>query len=164
MRSLRLQGLTGRPRGFTLVELAVVLALLGAILLAVVPRLSIFEEAAFRSDARKVASLIRRLDDAAASGKSYYRMTFDIGGNTLVAQKSFDSAVFESPEGMPSRVLLGRATGIKGLTQNGTTRSEGAASILFAPGGAPPFSISLEGSGFSCTVTYNPYSGKIRII
>lgn len=140
-----------------------VLALLGAILLAVVPRLSIFEEAAFRSDARKLASLIRRLDDAAASGKSYYRMTFDIGANTLVAQKSFDGVLFENPDGMPQRVFLGRATGITGLTQNGATSSEGTASVLFAPGGAPPFSISLEGSGFSCTVTYNPYSGKIRI-
>ena len=164
MRSLRLQGLAGRPRGFTLIELAVVLALLGAILLAVIPRLSIFEEAAFRSDARKLASLIRRLDDAAASSKSYYRMTFDIGGNTLIAQKSFDNALFESPEGMPARVLLGRTTGITGLTQNGATSSNGTASVLFAPGGAPPFSISLESSGFSCTVSYNPYSGKIRII
>ncbi|MCC6502913.1 MAG: prepilin-type N-terminal cleavage/methylation domain-containing protein [Deltaproteobacteria bacterium] len=155
--------MSGRTCGFTLIELAVVLALLGAVLLVAIPRLSIFEEAVLRSDARKVASLIRRLDDSAASGKSYYRMTFSIGGRSLEAQKSSDGMVFESPEGMPPRVVLSRATGIKGLALSGGNKAGGTASILFGPSGAEPFSIELEASGFSCTVSYNPYSGKIRI-
>lgn len=164
MRSPRLQGLHCGARGFTLIELAVVLALLGAVLLVALPRLSIFEEAVLRSDARRVASLIRRLDDSAASSKAYYSMAFSIGGRTLEARKSLDNVVFESPEDMPSRVTLGQSTGIKALVLSGSRRSEGRASVVFGPGGAEPFSISLEASGFSCTVSYNPYSGKVRII
>jgi prepilin-type N-terminal cleavage/methylation domain-containing protein len=151
--------------GFTLLELAVVLALLGAILLTAIPRLSIFEEAAFRSDARKVAALIRQLDDSSASGKSWYRLKFDIGGSSLETEKSLDGEAFAPPEDLPGTVNLGRTTGISGLVQNGSAQAAGPAIVLFEPGaGAEPFSISLEGEGRSCTISYNPYSGKVKII
>jgi prepilin-type N-terminal cleavage/methylation domain-containing protein len=151
--------------GFTMLELAVVLALLGVILLTAIPRLSIFEEAAFRSDARKVAALIRQLDDSSASGKSYYRLKFDIGGGSLEIEKSLDGAAFAPSEDLPGRVSLGRTTGISGLVQNGSSVASGAAIVLFEPGaGAEPFSISLESDGRSCTISYNPYSGKVKII
>lgn len=164
MRSPRLEGLNPGARGFTLIELAVVLALLGAVLLVALPRLSIFEEALLRSDARKVASLIRRLDDKAASSKAYYQMAFDMGGRRIEARKSLDGVVFESPEDIPSTVTLGQSTGIKAVVLSGALRSEGRGTVLFGPSGAEPFTISLEASGFSCTVSYNPYSGKVSII
>lgn len=164
MRSLRTEGSPPGAAGFTLLELAVVLALLGAILLTAIPRLSIFEDAAFRSDARKVAALIRQLDDSSASEKSYYRLKFDIGGRSFEAEKSLDGEAFAKPEGMPGHVSLGRTTGITGLVQSGSSQ-KGAAFVFFEPGiGAEPFSISLESGGQSCTISYNPYSGKVKII
>lgn len=165
MRSFRIDGSPPGPSGFTLLELSVVLALLGAILLTAIPRLSFFEEAAFRSDARKVAALIRRLDDSSTSGKSYYRLSFDIGGRTFTAEKSLDGKTFTSPGDMPSTVSLGRATGITGLVLGGSALKTGAASVLFEPGsGAEPLSISLESGGRTATVSYNPYSGKVEVI
>lgn len=164
MRSLRTEGSPPGAAGFTLLELVVVLALLGAILLTAIPRLSIFEDAAFRSDARKVAALIRRLDDSSASEKSYYRLKFDVGGRTLEAEKSLDGAVFAKPEDLPGHVSLGRTT-VTGLVQSGSSQKAGAAFVLFEPGsGAESFSISLERGSLSCTISYNPYSGKVKII
>jgi len=151
-------------RGATLIELAVVLALLGAVLLVALPRLSIFEEALLRSDARRVASLIRRLDDKAASTKAYYQMAFDMGGRHIEARKSLDGLDFESPEDIPSIVTLGQSTGIRTVVLSGERRTEGRAAVLFGPSGAEPFTISLSSSGFTCTVSYNPYSGKVSII
>lgn len=165
MRSLRTEGSPPVAAGFTLLELAVVLALLGAILLTAIPRLSIFEDAAFRSDARKVAALIRQLDDSSASEKAWYRLRFDIGGRSFEAEKSLDGVVFAKPEGMPGLVSLGRATGITGLVQSGNSQKSGAAFVFFEPGsGAEPFTISLESGGQSCAISYNPYSGKVKII
>ncbi|MBI2400185.1 MAG: prepilin-type N-terminal cleavage/methylation domain-containing protein [Deltaproteobacteria bacterium] len=162
MRSLRSEGLP-RARGFTLLELAVVLALLGAILLTVIPRLSIFEESAFRSDARRVASLIRQLDDSAAAEKSNYKLSFDIGGNRLEASKT-DGGPYVPPERMPAFVRLGRTTAITELMENNGAKKTGEAQVIFQPTGAEPFSISLASGGRTCTITYNPYSGKVKII
>lgn len=165
MRSFRIDGSPPGPSGFTLLELSVVLALLGAILLTAIPRLSFFEETAFRSDARKVAALIRRLDDSSASGKSYYRLSFDIGGRTFVAEKSLNGEEFSIPDGMPSTIRAGSATVITGLAQNGSALTTGAGSVLFEPGhGAAPFSISLGSGSMKATISYNPYSGKVEII
>lgn len=164
MRSLRSEGSPPSARGFTLLELAVVLALLGAILLFAVPRLSIFEDAAFRSDARRVASVIRQLDDSAASEKSFYRLSFTIGANSFELQKSADGESYSLPEGMPGLVRMGRTTSIASLAQGSGTKEAGQASIVFQPSGAEPFSISLESGGQRCTISYNPYSGKVKII
>lgn len=165
MRSLRFKGSPPSTAGFTLLELAVVLALLGAVLLTAIPKLSIFEDAAFRSDARKVAALIRQLDDSSASEKSWYRLKFNIGGRSFETEKSLDGTVFGRPEGLPGHVSLGRTTGITGLVLRGSAQATGAAFVLFEPGaGAEPFTISLERGALSCTISYNPYSGKVKII
>lgn len=154
----------GRDSAFTLIELAVVLALLGAVLLVAVPRLSIFEETAFRSDARRVASIIRQLDDSAAAGKSFYRMSFTLGSNSVEMAKSGDGKSYGPADGMPSEVNLGRTTNIASLSIGSITKESGPASIVFEPSGAAPFSISLESGGRRCTISYNPYSGKVKII
>lgn len=150
--------------GFTLVELAVVLAILGVVLLIAVPRLSIFEEAAFRSDARRVASLIRQLDDQAAAEKSFYKLSFAIGARSFEMQKSVDGDAFSAPERLPALVRLGRSTSIASVAHGSATREAGRAEIVFQPSGAEPFSISLESGGQRCTIDYNPYSGKVKII
>lgn len=164
MRGFRFAFTPAGVRAFTLLELAVVLALLGAILLVAVPRLSIFEETALRADARRVASIIRQLDDSAAAGKSFFRLSFTLGSNNFEMSKSNDRENYGPVDGMPSRVSLGRATNITSLSTGALTRESGPASIVFEPSGAEPFSISLESGGRRCTISYNPYSGKVKII
>lgn len=151
--------------GFTLIELSVTIVIIGAALLLALPKLSIFEEIAFRSDIRRVAGFIKRVDDSASSGKSWYRLTFNIGGNSIEASRSTDGALFTEPAGIPARVRLGRGTEITKLMQNGAALDSGEAGILFYPGaGAEAFSILLKRDGQTRTVTYNPYSGNVKVI
>lgn len=163
MRNSRSEAPRPGASAFTLLELAVVLALLGSILLVAVPRLSIFEETAFRSDARRVAAVIRQLDDSAAAGKTFYTLSFTLGSNSLELSKSGDKGSSAPDEGLPGRVRLGRTTNIASFSVGAVTKESGPASIVFAPSGAQPFSISLESGGRRCTITYNPYSGKVKI-
>lgn len=164
MRNQRFECSPQRARGYTLLELAAVLAILGAVLLIAIPRLSIFEDAAFRSDARRVASLIRQLDDSSAAEKSWYMLSFDIGGNSLETKKSEDGSDYALAKGTPAFMHLGRATTITELLKNGGSKKTGQASVVFQPSGAEPFSITLQSGGRTCTISYNPFSGKVKII
>lgn len=155
--------LPGCSRGFTLLELSVVLALLGAILVMAVPRLSIFEDAAFRSDARKLAALIRQLDDKAAADKSFYRLIFTMGASSLEAQRSINGDSWTAPEGLPSMVRLGRSASIAAIEILGARKESGEAEVVFDSSGAEPFTISLASGELRCTISYNPYSGRVSV-
>lgn len=165
MRSLLVEGSRRSPiSGFSLLELTITIVLLGAALLLALPKLSIFEDIAFRSDARRVAGLIKQVDDSAASGKYYYRLTFEIGGSRIEAMSSADGRSFALPQGIPGRISLGRGTEVVRITQSGA-RESGAAGIIFYPGsGAQAFEITLMRGEQACTIAYNPYSGRVKIV
>lgn len=60
-------------RGFTLIEIAVVLAIIGMVLMLVLPRLPSTEGENLKISARTLASTLRYLQDrAAVSGTTYY--------------------------------------------------------------------------------------------
>lgn len=164
MRSLGSECSPQSARGTTLLELAAVLAILGAVLLIAIPRLSVFEDSSFRSDARRLASLIRQLDDSAAAEKSWYMLNFDIGGNSLEILNSEDGSDYAPTHDAPAFMRLGRTTFISELVNNGGAKKTGQASVIFRPSGAEPFTISLESEGKVCTISYNPFSGKVKII
>ena len=68
-----------RPlRGYTLIELAVVIAVLGIMLAFVVPRLGEIGEANLKRSARHLTGMIRFLRDDAQAKKRIYRLNFDI--------------------------------------------------------------------------------------
>jgi general secretion pathway protein H len=60
-------------RGFTLIEIAVVLAIIGMVLMLVLPRLPSTEKENLKISARTLAATLRYLQDrAATSGTTYY--------------------------------------------------------------------------------------------
>ena len=67
-----------RSKGFTLIELAVVVAILGVMIALVAPRLGEIGEANLKRSARHLTSTIRFLHEESQAKKTVYRLRFDI--------------------------------------------------------------------------------------
>ena len=65
-------------KGFTLIELAVVVAILGVMVALVAPRLGEIGEANLKRSARHLTGMIRFLHDESQAKKTEYRLKFDI--------------------------------------------------------------------------------------
>jgi prepilin-type N-terminal cleavage/methylation domain-containing protein len=65
-------------KGFTLIELTVVMVVLGVMLALVVPKLGELGEANLKRSARHLTGMIRFLRDEAQAKKTVYRLRFDI--------------------------------------------------------------------------------------
>jgi prepilin-type N-terminal cleavage/methylation domain-containing protein len=67
-----------RSKGFTLIELAVVVILLGVMIALVAPRLGELGEANLKRSARHLTGMIRFLHEESQAKKREYRLRFDI--------------------------------------------------------------------------------------
>ncbi len=65
-------------KGFTLIELAVIIVILGVMMALVAPRLGDIGEANLKRSARHLTGMIRFLRDEAQAKKNVYRLRFDI--------------------------------------------------------------------------------------
>lgn len=72
--------------GFTLVELAVVIIVLGIMIALVIPRLGELGEANLKRSARHITGMVRFLRDDAQAKKTVYRLRFDIQGGRYWAE------------------------------------------------------------------------------
>lgn len=64
--------------GYTLIELAVVIAILGVMITLIVPRLGDIGEANLKRSARHLTGMIRFLHEESQAKKTVYRLVFDI--------------------------------------------------------------------------------------
>ncbi|MBE9527697.1 MAG: prepilin-type N-terminal cleavage/methylation domain-containing protein [Proteobacteria bacterium] len=164
-------------RGFTLIELIVVMVIISLALAIVLPRLTSVTSANLKSDAVKLSALVRYLHEAAESKKLTYRLSFDLDRGTVGVERSQvgRSPVDRSKEAVkyvpePESALRGfaLASGVEfvDLLAPGTGRVEsGTVQILLSPAGSMPFTVHL-GAGEDdrvLTLGFNPYNGKIVI-
>jgi prepilin-type N-terminal cleavage/methylation domain-containing protein len=77
---------TAEDKGFTLVELAVVIVVLGIMLSLVIPRLGELGEADLKRSARHLTGMIRFLRDESQARKAVYHLRFDIQGGHYLAE------------------------------------------------------------------------------
>jgi general secretion pathway protein H len=70
-------------RGFTLIEIAVVLAIIGMVLMLVLPRLPSSDGENLKISARTVASTLRYVQDRAATGRMTYYVRIEPGTDIL---------------------------------------------------------------------------------
>ena len=70
--------LDSRSKGFTLIELAVVVAILGVMIALVAPKLGELGEANLKRSARHLTGMIRFLHEKSQMKKMEYRLRFDI--------------------------------------------------------------------------------------
>ncbi len=67
-------------KGFTLIELAVVIAILAVMIALITPKLGELGEANLKRSARHLTGMIRFLHEEAQAKKNVYRLVFDIQG------------------------------------------------------------------------------------
>ena len=70
-------------RGFTLIEVAVVLAIIGMVLMLVMPRLPSSEKENLKISARTLAATLRYVQDRAATGRTVYYLRMEPGTDSI---------------------------------------------------------------------------------
>ncbi len=76
----------GGKRGFTLIELMIVIVVIGVMLSLVIPRLGEIGEANLKRSVRHLTGMIRFLRDESQARKAVYRLRFDIQGGRYWAE------------------------------------------------------------------------------
>lgn len=144
---------TDSCRGYTLFELIVVIAILSLFFALAIPSFSKLGEKKLHTDAKRLASMLRYINDSAVASKETLkiRMDFKLKRMEYVGPDGPRSEVFEDITGieLPSR---GNVT-------------EGELTLFFPPtGAAENIGIHLSDEGGSMTVVFNSISGRTRII
>jgi general secretion pathway protein H len=70
-------------RGFTLIEIAVVLVIIGMVMMIVIPRLPATDSENLKISARTLASTMRYMQDRAATGRTTYYLRMEPGTDTV---------------------------------------------------------------------------------
>ena len=156
----------GASRGFTLIELIVVMAVLSGLMLIILPRIPFVDEYAFKSEARRMAGLIRYIDENSTAKKIYFRLWLHPGKPEMEVESSEDGREFKasSDPGLQGISLKSGVT-LREIVLQGLGRvNQGDVGVIFNPGiGAEPFNMKIGIGERQMNIEYNPYSGKVKI-
>lgn len=162
-------------RGFTLIELAVVMFIMGLMLSLVMPYLGGFRYAKLKSETRRLAGRASYLFDEASGQKVMLRLVFDIDRNRywvarydpLSPHPTDKEPVFTPDQGPGARpVLLPADVRIRDVTVEGVgTTNEGQAFCQFYPEGYVDATVVhlMDASGNVMTLALNPLTGQVEI-
>lgn len=164
-------GVSSASPGFTLLELAVVIFIMGLMLTLAMPYLGGFREAALKSQARRMAGRATYMYDEATGHKLVLRLIFDIDNNGYAAAQLDPYAV--KPVFAPDTTMSGRpvmmpaAIRIRDVTVEGIgTVNRGIIATNFYPEGYVDATVvHLEdASGDVMTLEFSPLTGQVAII
>lgn len=157
---------TRLPKGFTLIEIVVVLFVISLAAMLVFPRLPSTDSHDLRTAARSLAATFRYLQDQAIATKTHYRLHFNIAENSIAIRK-----VAGSEETAPDDTFLAKR-GLAGsialqdvqIPRLGTV-GEGEVTIDFGAGGLEDLvTVHLKSpGGGSMTVMAYPQNGKVQV-
>jgi prepilin-type N-terminal cleavage/methylation domain-containing protein len=161
----------GDAPGFTLIELAIVLLIMGLMLLIATPYLGGFRGAQLKSEVRRLASRASYLYQEAAAQKVLLRLTFDLDRNgyfvtrldPFAAKPAF--AAERGPAGV--RALMPPGVRIRDVWVEGAgSFQRGTISCQFYPSGSADAAMIhlADASGNVFTMGINPFSGRVAII
>jgi len=157
--------------GFTLLELAIVIFIMGLMLTLTLPYLGGFRQAVLRSQARRLAGRATYMFDEATGHKLVLRLIFDIDNNGYAAAKLDPYAV--QPAFAPDTSVSGRpvmmpaAVRIRDVTVEGIgTVKRGTVAVNFYPEGYVDATVvHLEdASGDVMTLEFSPLTGQVAIV
>ncbi len=141
------------PSGLSLLELVAVVFIISLFAALVFPSFYGFGEAKVNSDAGKIASLLRYLNDTAIYTKETYSLKFDLRDASL-QWNGPDGEKHEDVKSLSSVYLPSKGE-IK----------EGEATVFFGPlGTAENIEVRLKDGEKGMTVTFSPISGRAKII
>ncbi|UCE78943.1 MAG: hypothetical protein JSV13_10660 [Nitrospiraceae bacterium] len=138
--------------GFTLFELLLILFIISLFISLAMPSLSVLGERRIKSDAKRLASIVRYLHDSSLTGKEIYSLTMDFEEKVLR---------YTGPEG-EKRETFKTVVSAELMTKGFV--SEGELTIYFRPtGGSEVFRILLDDDKTSYMISFNPFSGRAKI-
>jgi general secretion pathway protein H len=157
-----------QSKGFTLIELAVVVAILGVMIALVAPMLGELGEANLKRSARHLTGMIRFLHEESQAKKSEYRLRFDIQDGRYWAE-SLKLISESAVEFQKTTSVIGGEGSLFGQT---TFRDIKAGShpeepyILFTPDGWVESTIIhlRDGSGRDFSLRVKPLTGSTELL
>jgi general secretion pathway protein H len=140
------------PQGFTLLELVAVIFIISLFTAIVLPSFYGFGDNKLKSEARKMASLLRYLNDSSISSKKTLSLKFDLQDGSIL---------WQGPDGEKTEHL-------KSLTsvelQSKGEITEGEVTVFFGPlGTTENIAVHLKNEKEGMTVTLNSISGRAKI-
>jgi general secretion pathway protein H len=157
--------------GFTLLELAVVIFIMGLMITLVMPYLGGFQKAQLRSQARRLAGRATYLYDEAAGHKMVLKLIFDLDHNGYMVASldpyapepifAPDRTPAARPVQMPSSVRIRDVT-IEGIG----TVGKGTVSCQFYPEGYVDATVVHldDVSGHVMTLAFIPLTGRVAVV
>jgi prepilin-type N-terminal cleavage/methylation domain-containing protein len=157
--------------GFTLLELAVVIFIMGLMLTLALPYLGGFRQAALKSQARRLAGRATYMYDEATGHKLVLRLIFDMDNNGYAVAQLDPYAVkpvFAPDTSLSAHpVMLPAAIRIRDVTVEGIgTFNKGTIACTFYPEGYVDATVvHLEdASGDVMTLEISPLTGQVAIV
>jgi len=162
---------SSKSPGFTLLELAVVIFIMGLMLTVAMPYLGGFRQAALRSQARRLAGRATYMFDEATGHKLVLRLIFDLDNNGYAAAKldpysaqpvfALDSTVSGRPIMMPPAIRIRDVT-VEGI---GTVNRGTIVTNFYPEGYVDATVVHLEDeSGDVMTLEFSPLTGEVTIV
>ena len=154
-------------RGFTLIEIAVVLLIIGMVMMLVVPRLPSSSGENLKISARMLSSTLRYVQDRSATGRTKYYLRVEPGTSTITVLE----AGADGSEKEPGDPLLQKRSIREGITVADVViprlgkLSDGQVRLDIAGGSLRDFvTIHLRSSDNRFwTVMAFPSSGKVKV-
>jgi general secretion pathway protein H len=166
-RASNLEPRTGFCRGFTLIELVVVVAILSLVALLVIPLLPSTDAANLRSSARRLSAVIRYLGERSVTTKSPYRMRLDLTDNTITVKQIVNGEETAPDDPFFARKLLADGVTIEDVEIPRLGKlGVGEVTIFFGGRGLEEFIIiHLKGGKENrFTVMAFPDGGKVKVL
>jgi len=158
-------------RGFTLLELAVVMFLIGLVMTIAMPYFGSMQTSQMRSESRRLASRANYLYQEAGAQKVVLRLTFDFANNGYFTSRLDPFALKPAfqPETGPAgvRVILPNGIWIRDVSVEGLgTFQRGVVSAQFYPGGYVDATVIhlADTKGEVFTLEIDPFSGHVSIV
>ena len=160
-------GVCRDERGFTLVELAMVILVLGIVMAMVMPRFTgTLERQQLRSTINVVHGTVRYLQAYAALTKRVYRLTFDLDRQVMsVCHYEGEICTPEASRELRDYVLPANVRILDVVSPQGTKTRAGEAATHFHPTGlAEPSIIHLvTDSNQKATLVIEPFAGRVKV-
>ncbi len=158
------------PRGFTMLEIAVVLFIIGLVISMALPRFAAIRSAHLKSEARRLAGRASYLYSRAMSDKVVLRLTFDMDSDSYAVSRLDPYSVkpIFAPDTEPgfAPVLLPAGVRLRDVFIDGTGAvTRGTANCFFYPEGYvdATFVHLVDDSGTVFTLRFNPLTGRVSI-
>lgn len=154
------------PKGFTLLELMLVVFILSVTALFVFPRVSSFGAADLKWTARHFAGLIQHLAQESSTTKQTYRLYFNLENGAYWAAALGENGEFvETTDPMTRRRVLPKEISFEDVVTPAQGKvNEGEAFMQFYPVGVEKVWIHLKQGERQWTLVVNPLTGRVKVM